>query len=645
MKYAIALLAVAGLYIPITVTADDNTEKAVVVTATRVPTPIEQIGSSVSVITAEEIARKQWRTIADALASVPGLRVVQSGVPGTLTSVFTRGTNSNHTLVLIDGVKTTDPSTPSGAYDFGHVLLDDVERIEIVRGAQSTLYGSDAIGGVINIITRRAGPNRFQGYGRIESGSFNTLTEAAGINGTLNRFRYALNIAHSESDGQSITPERLRAGAAADDDGYKNTTLSGHVGFTLPGVTLNFMARHVETRSELDVGSGEDADSESSTRQSVARAEARGSFFGDVWKPLLAVSHTNHVRHNVNERQSTLGDADHTQFIGKRLKVEFQNDIHFGQINSLTLGAETERERMTSSGESVFGSGFGDFIITQNTDTVARTGSIYILDQFAPGKRLRVGAGVRIDDHDSFDPVTTYRVSPIFLIPESATRLKAVYGTGYKAPSLFERYGSSPNNFGTAFFGNPNLLPEESTGWEAGLEQAAWGGRFDGGVTYFSNRFENLIQTVFLPSFDSTAVNIARAETHGGEAFVALRPVDALQLRLDYTYTRTKDNVGLELLRRPRHAAKLDIEQRIAARHKLSVETLYVGERQDVDRVTGLRVTGDDYTLVNLAYAWDLSKHLTVTARVHNLFDREHEPASGFQGLGRGLSVGVRGQL
>lgn len=645
MKHAIASLAVSGLFLSFSSAAADDMGDPVIVTATRVATSIEHIGSSVTVITAEEIARKQWRTIAEALASVPGLRVAQSGGPGTQTSVFTRGTNSNHTLVLIDGVKATDPSSPSGAYDFGHMLLDDVERIEIVRGPQSTLYGSDAIGGVVNVITRR-GRDKFQSYGRIEGGSFRTLSEAAGLNGSWDRVRYALNLAHTESEGQDITPARLRAGAPAEKDGYRNTTVSANLGFSpSSNTTMNLVSRYTEARSQLDVGNGEDPDSESTARQSTVRAEARGTFFDGAWRPLLAVSNILHRRQNVNERQSSLGDEDHTRFDGEREKVEIQNDFHLGKTNILTLGAETGKETMKSSGTSVYGSAFGDFIITQNTNTSARSRSLYVLDQFGLGEHLHANASVRMDDHDTFDPVTTYRVAPIYVIPETATKLKASYGTGFKAPSLFERFGSSPTNYGTAFNGNPNLRPEESTGWEMGVEQAAWGGRLDTGVTYFSNRIENLIQTVYLPSFDSTTVNVSRAEIRGGEFFGAVRPTTELQFRLDYTYTHTQDAAGLELLRRPRHSAKLDIEYRFAEQSRFTVEALYVGERQDVDRISGLRVTASDYTLVNLAATADLSRRLIVFGRINNILDRYHEPVSGFQGLGRGIFVGIRATI
>lgn len=641
-------------FIPMTITAltglalpayAANTETPVIVSATRVPTSVEQIGSSFTVIDADEIERRQWQTLPEALAAVPGLHVVQSGASGAQTAVFARGANSNHTLVMIDGVKASDPSHPSGAYDFAHILLDDVERIEIVRGPQSTQYGSDALGGVVHIITR-TGQGKPRVSGRVEDGSFGTYARTASVRGGNQVAHYAATITHTETDGQSITPERLRAGQPEERDGYRNTTYSGRFGVTpAPGFSLQLVSRYSKAHTDLDVGSGEDVDSYGVTRQATNRLEARGAFFRDIWQPMLAVSHTWHHRLNFNERQNTLGDEDHTRYNGERTKAEFQNDFRIAGWNTLTLGAEREKETMQSMGVSVYGSAFGDFILSQDSNASARSASGYLLDHFTPGKYFRLSAGLRVDDHDSFDPVTTWRLTPVVVIPATATRLKGSYGTAYKAPSLFERFGRSPTNFGTQFFGNPDLLPEESSGWETGVEQAFWGGRVDTGLTFFKNRFVNLIQTVFLPSFDSTTDNIKNASSIGGEYYLAAHLAGAFHLRLDYTYTRTRDDDGLELLRRPRHRGRLALEYRPLSPLGLSLETLYVGERQDIDRVTGSRLTADDYTLVNLGGSWSWSQAWAAYARIQNLFDREHEPASGFQGLGRGVFVGVRGTL
>jgi len=642
----LSILAITGYCSIAAVAANaDDRSPPVVVTATRVPTSIEDLGSSVTVIDRTEIERRQWQSLPEALSAVLGLTVVQSGVTGSTTAVFMRGGNSNHTLVLIDGVRASDPSHPSGAYDFANIQLQDVERIEIVRSPQSTQYGSDALGGVVQIFTRQ-GHGPMQATGKIETGSFRSHLESAGVNGSTAQVHYALSVTHSDTAGQSITPERLRAGQPAESDGYRNTTYSGRIGITpSPGLSVQLISRYTKSLADLDVGSGEDPDSYNQSLQSINRLEARGSFFNDAWKPMLAVSHTWHHRVDWNERQTPLGDEDHTRHVGERLQAEFQNDFRVTTANTLSVGVENGKESMKSVGESVYGSSFGDFVISQDTNASARSTAAYLLDQHAQGKYFRVSGGLRVDDHDSFDPVTTWRVTPLVILPDTATRLKASIGTGYKAPSLYERYGRSATNYGTQYTGNPDLLPEESTGWEAGIEQSLWSGRVDTGVTYFQNRYDHLIQTVYLPSFDSTTVNIDGAESRGGEYYLSLRPSRTVQFRFDYTYTRTRDDAGLELLRRPRHRAHMALDYQPTADIRLGAETLYVGERQDIDRVSGLRLTAPDYTVVNVAGSWAWTRSVSVYARIENLLNREYEPASGFLALGRAGFVGIRGTI
>lgn len=622
--------------------AEDDT---IVVTATRVPTSIERIGSSVTIISAADIDRNQWRTIGDALASVPGLQVVQSGGPGAQTSVFSRGTNSSHTLILVDGIEAADPSTPSGAFDFANMQLEDVERIEVVRGPQSTLYGSDAIGAVINVITHVGhGPLAMQG--QLEGGSFQTFSETAGVSGALGGWNYALQLTNSDSDGRSITPERLRAGAAAEDDGYENTTASVKLGYAPTADTsLQLVARHIKARADLDVGSGEDADSKSETRQQFLRMEAKGAFFKKFWRPTFAISDTTHKRRNTNERQSSLGDEADTQFRGEKTKFEFQNDLYLPQNNVLTLGAETEKEKIRAAGTLTFGSALGDFIITDDTAAEARTNAFYVQDQFDLSDRVQGNLGVRFDNPDTFATHTSWRATSVYAHRETTTRLKASYGTGYRAPSLHERFGLSANNFGSAFRGNPGLKPEENKGWEAGFEQAVLAGRVEFGATYFKSELANLIQTIFLPSFDSTTANVAEAKTAGTESYVVATFAPTRRARLDYTYTDTTDNQGRQLLRRPRHATNLSLEEQITPRIRGTLQAGYVGERSDVDRSTGATITTGGYTLLHITGAVDFSKRVTAFARIHNVLDRRYEPADGFQGLPRGIYAGVRARF
>ena len=218
-----------------------------VVSATTVPTPIDQVASSVTVITAADLEREQRRTLPDALSAVPGLNVIQAGGPGGLTSVFMRGTNSNHVKVLIDGIDVSDPSNPARVFDFGQMLASDIERIEVLRGPQSGLYGADAIGGVISITTKKGeGPPKV--YGTLEAGSFGTFNQTTGVSGSQAGFNYSFNIAHFQSTDTPVTPtELLPPGRKRNDDYYDNVTYSTRLGADLSeNFGLNFVARYTD---------------------------------------------------------------------------------------------------------------------------------------------------------------------------------------------------------------------------------------------------------------------------------------------------------------------------------------------------------------------------------------------------------------
>jgi vitamin B12 transporter len=621
--------------------AEVPAQEAVIVTATRLPTPLSQVASSVTIITSDDIRAHQWHSVSEALAAQPGLRAAVSGGIGAQSSVFTRGANSNHTLILIDGIEASDPSTPNGAYDFAHLTLHDVERIEIVRGPQSMLYGSGALAGVVNIITRRgAGPGKVTAS--FEGGSFHTYSEHLSARGSETLFHYALGLSQYNTAGQSVTPSRLRAGQPNENDGYRNTTVTFQGGIT-PDANTEFTlsAKSIHAHSQLDIGTGEDPDSESGVSQRLVRLAAKSAFADGRWKPALGYSRTRQVRQTVNERQSSLGDEEHTRFLGESEKTDFQNHLALSNSQVLVLGFETKKDRMTAAGISTFGSSFGDFIMTQNTNVQERLQSWYLQDQFTLTDRFRGTVGMRSDNYDSFSTARTWRFTPLYTILETATKLKASYGTGYRAPSLYERFGSTPTNYGTTYTGNPALKPEESKGWEIGVDQALRAGRVEPYFTYHKNHIANLIKTVYLPSFDSTSVNIDRATTEGYETGVALRPSGNTTLQANYTRTRTLDQNGQELLRRPRQAAGILAKQRLASEIELALSLRYTGRRKDVDRVSGATIEMGGYTLTGLTVAWRASKDIRLHAKVENLFNKRYEPVDGFQGTGAALYAGV----
>ena len=616
-----------------------------VVTATRLATPRGELASSVTVITAEDIQRRQFRSVPQALRSVPGLHVVQTGGPGQQTSVFMRGANSNHTLVLIDGVEVSDPSSPAGAVDFSNLWLDNIERIEIVRGPQSTLYGSDAIGGVIQITTRR-GEGKLHGAGKLEGGSDNTVNQQASAAGSTDRVSYSFGVTHTDTDGDSVTPARLRNGVSAEDDNYENWTTSARLGMAVSDtLEVTVFGRYIDSETDLDpelemfgFGTTEDRDARLEQTEYLLRGEATAQLLAGLWEATFSTSYTDYDRKNRNDRQSPTETLTRTSFDGDKLKFELKNDFYPVDAHILTLGLETEKENMDSGGFS----DFGGFFIGEETNADARNKAVYTQDQFSYGERIFGTIGMRYDDYDGFGSEITYRVAPVYVHRQTNTRLKASVGTGFKAPTLFQTEGFTPNNFGSFYRGNPDLDPEESFGWEVGMEQMLWGERLNFGVTWFKSDIDDLMQVVFDPSFNSTYENIDDADIQGAETFIQLRPLESLSVRLDYTYTDAEDNdTGEPLLRRPKHKLDLDVEFQPVSRVSINMAVNYVSDYKDISRETSGIIKGDDYAVLDIAADYLLNKQWRLFGRVENATDEHYEPADGFQASDRGLFAGA----
>jgi vitamin B12 transporter len=593
-----------------------------VVTATRLPTPEAEIASSITVITGAEMEQKQERTLPEALQDVPGLNVVQSGGPGSATQVYIRGTNANHVKVLIDGIEISDPSAPDGAFDFAHILTADIDRVEILRGPQSGLYGSDAIGGVINIITKSgAGPAHITGS--VEGGSFGTFNQAAGASGSVARFNYAFDIAHYRSDDTPVTPLALvPAGRSINDDAYDNKTASTKLGVALTDtLDLGLVARYTESDlhfTEDDFLGPEALPSESTTRQFATRGTAHLLSFDGLLDQTFGVAFTNDL-----DRTADPNLPDLTLSHGDRVKFDWQGNIKLADTQTLTLGAEHQRAAFDSN-------------IPVSASLTNNGGFAELQSSFFD--RLFNTISVRYDDYDTFGSKVTWRVAPAFLIPETGTKLKATLGTGFKAPSLDQLYESFS---AFDFFANPNLRPETSIGYDAGFEQSFQDKRIQFGATYFHNDITNLID---INDAGTTYQNIGKATTYGVESFVAWKPVDRLTLRGDYTFTIAEDDIlHTELLRRPKDKASVTATWQVTSAFSLTPSLVYVGPWVDVTRAgTASGVPTNGYTLLNFAGAYDLGHGMTAFARIDNALDRSYQDPIGFLHPGLGVFAGIR---
>lgn len=596
----------------------------VVVSATRIPTPEAQLGSSVTVITGDEIERKQERTLPDVLQDVPGLNVVQTGGPGSVTSVFIRGTNSNHTKILIDGVDASDPSSSNGAFDFSQILASDIERIEVLRGPQSGLYGSDAIGGVISITTKQgSGPPRLRAS--VEGGSFGTFNQSAGISGSLSRFSYNFDFSHLHTADTPVTPPGLvPPGRPVNPDYYDNITLATRLGARLTdNFDLGLVARYVDStlRSTADDFLGPEAiPSDSDNHEFFTRATAHLVLFDGTFDQTVGVAYTDYTRRLVDPNDTPAVPA---YYRGDQVKIDYQGNIRLMPGQVLTFGAEHQLDEIDDSAP----------VVAQMAND-----AVFLQLQSSFGERFFNTTSVRYDNNDRFGGKATFRVAPAFLIPETGTKLKGSIGTGFKAPTLDDMFDSYPE-FG--FFANPYLKPETSVGYDIGFEQSLFGDRAAFGATYFHNNIANLIS---INETGTSLANIGQATTQGVETFVSYRPVKAVTLRADYTYTNAVDDIlHQELLRRPRDKASLNATWQVTEAASVSATVLYVGPWVDINRsgsVSGLIAKG--YTLVNLAGSYDLGHGLTAFARINNLLDQHYQDPTGFLHPGLGVFAGLR---
>jgi vitamin B12 transporter len=593
----------------------------VTVTATRVPTPESEVGSSVTVITSEEMQRKQERTLPEALADVPGLNVVQTGGPGGTTSVFIRGANSDQTKVLIDGIDATDPAT--GTFNFEHVLTWDLDRVEIVRGPQSGLYGSDAIGGVINIITKKgAGPAQFTSS--VEGGSFTTANQNAAASGSISRFNYYVDFAHALTLDTPVTPSDLVpvGRSVPSGDSYDNKTVSARLGADLTdNFDVGVVTRYVNTTLNFtgdDFLGPESLKSTEDDEQLFTRGTAHLVSFGGVLDQTLGLAYT---KFDQSDLDPNVPDAVPSLFNGDQVKVDWQGNIKIAEGQLLILRAEHQLQLLSEP------------VGAEITDNA---GIIQLNSHF--GERLFNTVSLRYDSYDPFGGKPTFRIAPTLLFPETGTKLNASVGSGFKTPTLADLFENFPS-FG--FFGNPNLKPETSVGYDAGFEQTVFNKRVQFGATYFHNNITNLIN---INETGTSFKNIGKATTYGVENFVAYTPWDSLTLRGDYTYLIANDDIlQTELLRRPKHKASLNTAWHVTDKAVLSTTLLYVGPWVDVNRagtVSGLNANG--YTIVNVEASYDLKDGLTAYGRIDNLLDRHYQDPIGFQRPGFGIFAGVR---
>ncbi|MCZ6525485.1 MAG: TonB-dependent receptor plug domain-containing protein, partial [Gammaproteobacteria bacterium] len=449
----IFLFIIISIIPGLALSADDSEDlETIIVTASRTPVSTDQIGSSFTIIDADQLSNRQIAPLSEVLRGVPGFSVSRSGVLGSFTQIRVRGAEANQVLVFIDGVEANDLAQ-GGAFDFAHLLTSEIERIEIIRGPQSALWGSDALSGVINVTSKRGtGPVTFSGF--LEGGSFGTKRGGGNISGSGEKYHFNLGGSIIDSDGENISRQ------GDEDDGYKNTSLSFSGGYEpTENLSLSVAGRHTDSTKQFDdvdfvTGLQIDADKETDAVQDYGRIQLKLSLFNGQWDHILGSSITSTDNENFSAGIATSSTE------GKKYKFDYQTNFFLETSDSLnashtfTFAIDHEKEEFTQRGTASF---FGD----PNQDLELDTTSLIGEYRITIADNLSLSGSIRNDNNSDFDDATTYRATAAYLFSETGTRLHSSYGTGVKNPGFTERFGFFTSETST-FVGNPNLKPEES---------------------------------------------------------------------------------------------------------------------------------------------------------------------------------------
>ena len=609
----------------------------VVVTAVRAQADAARAPARVSVIDRDEIELTGAATLAEALRDEPGLAVVQSGPAGSLTSIFIRGSNSKHTLALYDGIRLNDPSSASGAFEFAGDTLGDAARVEIVRGPLSSLYGSDAVGGAINILPRQAPETGVEPFGEASLGERDTYRALAGLGAGGARARGVVTVERFETAGFNVTPSRI-ATAGSEKDGGAFTTLSANGALDLTeAVSIEALVRVRGARSAFDTFSGgasgfqraDDEDLRLENDQALWSLGLSGDARGGALTGRLRAGQVIFDLESFNDGART--DVYEAERDFAQLTGEWRPQIAALVDPLISFGAEFEDDSIQT-----------DTAFNNPLSVSEDAASVFAAAQAGLGERLTLTGSARFDDYEAFGAETTANIGAVFALPALKTRLRASYGTSFKAPTLSERFASS------AFITpNPDLEPETGAMGEIGFDTSLDSLAF--GAAWYDGEIDDLIENVFdFATFTGTNVNIGEAELSGVEAYVRWTPVDALTLSADYTYTDAINaDTGQRLSRRPEHAWSASAEWRPSERAAVSLRYGYTGERLDVTYdddgffiATGQQIDG--FGLVDLSGRYALSDQVELFASATNLLDETYEQPAAFAGAPRTVSVGVR---
>lgn len=621
-----------------------NALETLVVTANRSAQRADRVGQSVTVLDAAAIEASQAVSVADLLVRTPGVSASSNGGIGQVAGVRIRGAEADHTVVVVDGVKLNDPSHPGGGYNFGNLLIGDIARIEVLRGAQSTLWGSQAVGGVVNIVTAQP-TEPFAASLDVEGGSMSTGYLRAGVGGANERIAWRVAAGHFTTDGVSA----YRQGAER--DGYRNTGLSGRLNLRLTeGVSADLRAVYSRGRTQFDgfpppAYAFADTAEYGRTADLVTYAGLNVAAFDGRLRNRLGYGYTRTEAENRNPDQAATTLTFDSR--GRNRRYEYQGVFDIAQGWNAVFGAEREESRMRAAAPS-------DFDPTPPvTRAAAAIDSLYgqVQGEVAPG--LTLTGGLRHDDHETFGSKTLGQAAAAWSLNDGATVLRASFGQGFKAPTLYQLHSE---------YGNAGLRPETADGWDAGVEQSLLAGAVKVSAVWFGRKTDDQIDFVSCPWATTPAElplcfvggvgrfgyydNVARTKAKGVE-LSAVAKAGPLAIEGGYTWTRARNDVagdanyGRALARRPEHQANLSVGWTWFGADT-AVELRHVGAAFD-DAGAANRLKS--YTLVDLRASYPLNETLSLYGRIENLTDEDYQTTGGYGSPGRAAYVGVRARF
>lgn len=586
--------------------AEEDIEE-IIVTATRTETPVSQLPDSVTIISSEQIAQQKAITVFETLRSVPGLNIRKSGGIGRLTNVTIRGSGTNQVLVMIDGVQVNSPTT--GSFDFANLTTDNVERIEVVRGPQSTLYGSDAMGGLINIVTKK-GKGKPKFSIRSEFGTpERTFKESINSSGSIKGFHYSVDLARIDSDGRG-----------ADDD-YEKVNISSRVGYKF-NEKMNFETamRYNNSRVGIDDGPFRQDPNRESRNEDLNMNAIFNHSVTDWWSHRLKFSVADSDLKSVD--RANPGEPDPFGISRFLLDTQiytgnWQHTLNYNDIDTFVLGFEFENQ-------SADNRSFDKSIINRGW---------YFQNQLKLWDRFFFNTGIRLDDNNTFGKSVNPKLSMAYHLKETDTKFKANYGQGFRGPTL--------NDLFFPDFGDPTLDPEESESYDVGFEQYLFEDKIFFGVTYFNNRFSNLIQAVDTGGFVFRAKNIGHVRAEGIEAETVIKPFKGLTMRGTFTRTNARDANHKKLIRQPRTQGSVNVNYNFLEKFNINIDDTMVSHTRAFSNIRG-RKTNGGYHKLDVAFTYDYSKHCQFYSRIENLPDKKFDEILGFRAPGARFFFGMR---